>query len=88
LRSGQAHGFYVFAAVTGRAIGRDIFLDGNTFRDSHSVDKETLVGHLILEGSMVYRRFKLSYADVFRTREFEGQGDKHEYGSIILSMTF
>ena len=88
LHSGQAHGFYVFAAVTGRAIGRDIFLDGNTFRDSHSVDKETLVGDLILGGSLVYRRFKLSYAHVFRTREFEGQGGKHEFGSLSLSMTF
>ena len=78
----------MFAVVTGRAIGRDIFLDGNTFRDSHSVDKGTLVGHLILEGSLVYRRLKLSYAHVFQTREFEGQGDKHEFGSISLSMTF
>ena len=88
LRSQQAYGVYVFAAVTGRLVGRDIFLDGNSFRDSHSVDKETLVGDLILGGSLVFHRYKLSYAQVFRTREFEGQGAKHNFGSVSLSITF
>lgn len=33
-------GWYLFAGVEGRAVARNIFLDGNTFRDSRSVDKE------------------------------------------------
>jgi lipid A 3-O-deacylase len=36
-------GFHFFTAVEGRAVLRDIFLDGNTFRDSHRVDKEIYV---------------------------------------------
>ena len=88
LRADLTYGAYVFAAVTGRLVGHDIFLDGNTFTDSHSVDKETLVGDLIVGGSIVVHRFKLSYAQVFRTREFEGQRDKHNFGSVSLSMTF
>jgi lipid A 3-O-deacylase len=37
-------GWYIFAGVEGRAVARNIFLDGNTFSDSHSVDKKMLVG--------------------------------------------
>jgi len=37
---------YLFAFVDGRAVGRDIFLDGNTFTDSHSVTRKTFVGDL------------------------------------------
>src|SRR5690606_27522723 len=37
---------YLFAGVEGRGVARDIFLDGNTFRDSQSVDRRYLVGDL------------------------------------------
>jgi hypothetical protein len=88
LANTQAYGCYVFAAVTSRLVGRDIFLDGNTFTDSHEVDKEIVVGDLIVGGSVVFRRYKLSYAQVFRSREFEGQRDKPNFGSVSLSITF
>ena len=88
LHADLAYGAYVFAALTGRLVGHDIFLDGNTFTDSHSVDKETLVGDLIIGGSIIFHRFKLSYAQVFRSREFEGQSEKHNFGSVSLSVTF
>ena len=88
LANTQAYGCYVFAAVTSRLVGRDIFLDGNTFTDNHEVDKEIVVGDLIVGGSVVFRRYKLSYAQVFRSREFEGQRDKPNFGSVSLSITF
>ena len=46
----RPYGLYVFAAVTGRLVGRDIFLDGNTFTDSHDVDKKAAVGDFIVGG--------------------------------------
>jgi len=78
----------LFAAVTGRVVGRDIFLDGNTFSDSHSVDKEIVVGDFIVGANLIFRRFKLSYAQVFRSRESEGQSDKPNFSSISLSFTY
>lgn len=81
-------GFHVFAFTDGRAVARDIFLDGNTFSDSHSVDKEHFVGDVAIGAALIYGRFKLSYAKVFRTREFVGQPSKHRFGSITLSYTF
>jgi hypothetical protein len=88
LRSTHAYGAYLFAAVSGRLVGRDIFLDGNTFRDSHSVNKENVVGDLIVGGSVIFRQFKLSYAQYFRSREFTQQDKNNNFGSISLSVTF
>lgn len=81
-------GFHLFAFADGRAVARDIFLDGNTFADSHSVDKEHFVGDFAFGAALIYRRFKLSFAKVFRSREFMGQPSKHRFGSITLSYTF
>ncbi len=88
LRSTRAYGAYLFVAVSGRLVGRDIFLDGNTFRDSHSVNKEVVVGDLIVGGSLIFRRYKLSYAQYFRSREFTQQDKNNNFGSISLSVTF
>ncbi|MBW2561068.1 MAG: DUF2219 family protein, partial [Deltaproteobacteria bacterium] len=33
-------GFHLFLAANGTAVAHNILLDGNTFRDSHSVDKK------------------------------------------------
>jgi len=35
-------GFYVFTSLNGMAVAWDIFLNGNTFTESHSVDKKPL----------------------------------------------
>jgi len=84
------HGFslHTFAAVTGRVVLRDIFLDGNTFRDSHSVDREWLVGDVVLGVSMIFENFKISYAQVLRSKEFEEQKTGNNFGSITLSYTY
>ena len=84
------HGFslHAFAAASGRLVLRDIFLDGNTFRDSHSVTKEVLVGDLVLGVSLIVDSVKVSYAQVLRTREFAGQDHNHYFGSVSISYTY
>jgi hypothetical protein len=67
---------------------RDIFLDGNTFRDSHDVDRNLLVGDLLAGVTLGYGGLKLSLAQVLRTREFKGQTRDHRFGSITLSYAF
>jgi len=88
LRNRQRFGIHGFAAASGRLVLRDIFLDGNTFTDSHDVDKELLVGDLLLGVSVTFWKAKLSYAQAFRSREFEGQDGSHKFGSLSLSITF
>lgn len=81
-------GLHVFVATDVRAVGRDIFLDGNTWKDSHSVDREPLVADLSVGFSFLVDRWKLSYAHVFRTREFEEQDDRHGFGSVTVSYSW
>ena len=81
-------GAHLFAGITGIFKARDIFLDGNTFTDSHDVNKEYLVGDLVFGASIIVDKIKLSYAQVFRTREFEKQDIKHNFGSVSISFTF
>lgn len=82
------YGLHGFISVDGRAVARDIFIDGNTWRDSHSLDHKEFVADLSLGFSFLVSRWKLSYAQVFRSREFKGQPHHHEYGSLTLSYTW
>jgi len=43
----QVASFYATLVLRGSAFAHNIFLDGNAFRDSHSVDKKPLVGLVI-----------------------------------------
>ena len=76
--------WYLFAGAETRAVARDIFLDGNTFRDSHSVDKRNFVTDLRLGAVTVIGRARLSFTHVFRTREFHGQPKPDQFGSLTL----
>ncbi len=84
----SALSFYLFTAANGRWVLRDIFLDGNTFSDSHSVDKKSLVGEVIVGASFVLKNVKLSYAQVFRSKEFDGQASGQSFGSVSISYTY
>ncbi len=84
----QRFGAHLFARAEGRAVGRNIFLDGNTFRSSHSVDKNIFVADLSLGLAMNWRNSKLSYAFIYRTREFQGQPEGQLFGSVTLSIFF
>ena len=84
----DAFSMYFFTGANGRWVLRDIFLDGNTFSDSHSIDKKSLVGEFIVGSSVIYKNIKISYAQVFRSREFKGQNSGQSFGSISFSYTY
>lgn len=78
----------VFAGVDGRVVGRDIFLDGNSFSNSHSVDKEYFVGDLSTGISLFYDNYRLSYTLNLRSKEFKAQDKESIFGSITLTKRF
>jgi len=80
--------WYIFTGVEGRVVLYNIFLDGNTFSDSHSVDKRPFVGDLQAGLVLQWNRFRFSYTQILRTKEFEGQGDPDIFGSLSLSYHF
>ena len=81
-------GWYLFGGVEGRAVARNIFLDGNSFRSSRSVDKKYLVGDVQAGGVLVWNRLRLSYTHVWRTREFKTQESRDTFGSVAMSILF
>ncbi|MBN1142759.1 MAG: lipid A deacylase LpxR family protein [Deltaproteobacteria bacterium] len=81
-------GWYLFAGVEGRLVGRNIFLDGNTFRDSRSVDKEYLVGDLQCGLVLDWPKVRVSYTHVLRTREFRTQDGSDDFGAFSVSVKF
>lgn len=84
----KAFSWYLFGGVEGRLVGRNIFLDGNTFADSHSVDKKYLVGDATAGLALTYGRTRLSYALIYRTREFDDQDKGDIFGTVTLGVRF
>jgi len=84
----ERFGIYGFLSMDSRVVMRDIFLDGNTNSQSHSVDRKPLVADISAGVSLIIRGLKISYAQALRTREFRGQDRHHSFGSITVSYTF
>jgi hypothetical protein len=85
---GQDFRAHVFAALDVRAVARDIFLDGNTFTDGPRIHRRPFVGDLAIGIAGYTQGWKLSYARVFRSREFDGQDRNHSYGAFTASTVF
>ena len=80
--------WYLFAGLDGRLMLHNIFLDGNTFSDSHSVEKNFLVGDLVSGIAASGLGMRLSFTYVVRSPEFEEQSSPDRFGSITLSFHF
>ncbi len=86
---GRHWGYYVFAAVDGRAVARDIFLDGNTFREGPRVDKRPFVADISYGFGIIRGRWQFTFTQIFRTREFRTQPyDFNDFGSVTLSHAY
>ncbi|HAQ76244.1 MULTISPECIES: lipid A deacylase LpxR family protein [Hyphomonas] len=81
-------GVYAFAGIEGRAVARNIFLDGNSFRDGPSIEKRHFVSDAQFGVTFVWPRVSLTLTDVFRTNEFYGQEDSSLFGAVSLSVIF
>jgi hypothetical protein len=82
-------GYYFFAGAAGRVVGQNIFLDGNSFRTSRSVDKKPLVADLQAGASMFWSNgIRLDFSVARRTMEFEGQGSPDVIGTAAFSFTW
>jgi len=81
-------GIQLFASVEGRAVLYNIFLDGNTFTDSHSVDKKPVVSDLATGVNLSMGSAQLSAAYVLRSKEYETQEKAQQFGSINFSVSY
>ena len=80
---------FAFGAADGRAVARDIFLDGNTFRTSRSVSKEAFVADLSAGIGFIAGPWQITYTQVWRTREFKSERSAYNnFGSLTLSRAY
>lgn len=79
---------YVFGGAGGRAVAHNIFLDGNTFADSRSVDRHILVGDYQLGAAVILGGVKLAATRVWRTEEFTGQTRDSAFDSFSISWRY
>jgi len=82
-------GGYLFLGVQGRAIGRNVFLDGNTFVDGPRIGKKPLVADLVGGVSLYWSdAVRFDFVVTQRTEEYRGQAGQDRFGGINLSFRF
>ena len=84
----QGGSWQLFAGIEGRAMARNIFLDGNSFSDSPRIDKELLMGDAVAGLSITMGDYRLAYSYNIRTAEFKGQDSESTFGSLTLTARF
>lgn len=81
-------GWYAFAGVDGRVVWQNLFLDGNSDGDSLSVAKKRYVYDMQAGLALSFRRVRLAYTYVYRSKEFELQGTPDKFGAVSISARF
>lgn len=80
--------WYLFGSVEGYYMAQNLTLDGNTFRNSHSVERKEWVGDVSAGLALAWEDWQVTYAVVQRTREFDGQDEQDKFGALTLSKRF
>jgi lipid A 3-O-deacylase len=82
----------LFAEIQARGVAQNIFLDGNTFTDSHSVRKRNFVwdagGGIILGFGHFKSPVFLSFSFVLRDREFTFQQGRNNFGWVLVGVQY
>jgi hypothetical protein len=81
-------GWYVWGGFDARYVAHNMFLDGNTFRDSPSVPRKRRGYDTQLGAALAWPRARLGFAYIQRSREFDGQQGPDRFGQLTLSLAY
>ena len=84
-RKGEKISAYLFAGGEFRLVGRNIFLDGNSFSHSHKVSKKSVVADAQYGLVVAWGKIKLSLTNIIRSREFSGQENPDRFTAFSVS---
>ncbi len=87
-RAGSTPGWYFYLGFESRLVARDLFLDGNTFKESHHVDKEPLVGDMQFGFVYLFDDLRIAFSNMLRTAEYRTQQTNTHYGAVNLSWRY
>ncbi len=86
--TGKGFSIFVFAGTEGRAVARNIFLDGNTWKNSAHVTREVFVADGLVGLTILVDGVAVTYTQTYRTREFKGQDGAQLFGSLSVGYTW
>ena len=87
-RGASGFGWYLWVGFDGRAVAHNIFLDGNTFRDSPKVDREPLQHDVQLGVVLAWPKARVGLTLVQRSHEFDGQAGVDRFGRLTVSFAY
>jgi hypothetical protein len=87
IREKGPFGIYAFALIDGMAIAHNIFLDGNTFGESHRVRKNPWTLELIMGLRARIGRFNFGYEHSFWSKRYKTESRKHVFGALFLAIS-
>ncbi len=88
IKGRRSFGIHLFAGSQLEFVGHDIFLDGNTFKDSPGVEKEKLVADLSAGLALSIDSYKFTYRHLYRTKQFANQKQDQIIGSLTVTLSF
>jgi lipid A 3-O-deacylase len=85
---GEGLGWYLFAGIGADAVGRNIFLDGNTDGNSLRVSHRPFVGEAQFGLAVQFRGLRITYTQVVRTPEFFERERFTQFGSLNVTLRY
>ena len=88
-RHSSKFALYIFTAVDVGFIPRNIFLDGNTFKDSPSVsERDYLVGELTAGLGIDIDKVHVGFINTHKTKDFALDERGFDFGTILVSYVY
>jgi len=81
-------GWYGWIGFDARAVAHNVFIQGNSFRDSPGVALEPLGADLQVGVALAWPRARIGFTFVERSREFKGQPSPDRFGQLALSLAY
>ncbi len=85
---GEGFGWYFFFGVTGEAVARNMFLDGNFDGNSMHVTRRPFVAEGTAGLTILFRGVRMSFTQVLRTPEFYERDRWDQFASINFTFRY
>ncbi len=74
--------------IAASEVAHDIFLDGNTFSKSHSVEKENFIYYYGFGFTARYKNFVFDFIEINNSKRFKIEKHGHGVGTMVFSWLF
>lgn len=81
-------GWYGWIGFDARLVAHNMFIQGNTFRESPGVALEPAGADLQLGAALAWPRARLGFTFVERSREYRGQPSPDRFGQLTFSLAY